>query len=327
MLKQPIRTNHLPMTPEHQRIRQICDVLASTALQLGKLRSFGLEEEPEVRPFPPKLESFWGSTREDEHDEMSPETSYWYRAIEPLFEELERLIRMAPRQLCEAVIADPVIGFKAALLHQLRAAYEYDKEITLARAIAGSPAAESQLTRLIEQEAFWALSSELREALRGCRRIVIAGSGPLPLTALSIANELHVPVTAVECDTTAYDLGHKIIALAGYETRIHCVKSRIEQIAYLDHFDAVVGAVLVGVDTESNRHHRSEIANRLVKALAPGAKLVVREPHGLGQLFHPPLDLEPADHYKSEFLLPQCSPSTPYRSGIAVLHRLGAAIT
>ena len=326
MLRQPSQTDDLTVTAKHRRIRELCKLLADTALQLDTLRTPLMPADPSVASLPPKLEAFWGDASAGKDGEASSGTPSWYGAIEPYFEELERLIRMAPPLLCEAVLADPHIAGIAPRLHQVRAAYEYDKETTLAQAIAGSSAGRSHLTALIEREAFWAYSSELRAALRGCRRIAVAGSGPLPLTALSIAKELGVSVTAVECDETAYDLGRDIVAMGGYADHVRCVEARIEELDCLKVFDAIVAAVLVGVDMgNERRHHRGALAEQLVSALAPEARLVVREPHGLGRLFHPPLNVDSSDRVEAELLLPPRSPETPYRSGIAVLHRAGAA--
>ena len=328
MLKHTPRTNASHLSAQHQRIRELCAVLAETALQLDHQRRSSPRESIRVGSSAPRLESFWGSAAPQCNDDASPQRLFWYHAIEPAFEELEQLVRVAPPPLCEAVLADPTIATKLPMLHQVRAAYEYDKEMVLAQAIVEASAGSSYLTRLLEQEAFWAFSPELRRALHGCRRIVVAGSGPLPLTALSIAQVLGVSVTTVECDETAFDVGRNVIALAGCSDHINCILAYIEDLENLDRFDAVVGAVLLGVDMGADRrHHRAALAQQVIRALLPGAKLIVREPHGLGQLFHPHLDLQTGDRFEAEMMLPRRSLSTPYRSGIAVLRRTEETIT
>jgi hypothetical protein len=250
-----------------------------------------------------------------------------YPAIEPLYRELEGCIQAAGPELIGRAAADPRLRAAAPDLHRLRAAYEYDKEAARARAILDGPGGPARLARFLDDEAYWALGPELRAALSGRRHVLVAGSGSLPLTALGIVSELGARVTAVECDAEAFALGRRVIEHAGYGDRISGIEADLAELAPLDAYDAIVGAVLLGVDGRAGaRNCKSEIAEQLLARLRPNTSLILRDPHGLGQLLYAPLNLTACSDIEVTRHVPESGPGVPYRSALVVARRLGLEI-
>ena len=247
-----------------------------------------------------------------------------YPTIDPLCRDLEESIQAADTDLIGHVTADPRILALEPALHRLRATYEYDKEAARARAILEGPGGRARLTSFLEDEAYWALGPELHAALAGRRHVLVAGSGPLPLTALAIAAELGLRVTAVERDAEAFELGRRVIELAGYGDTVASLQADLADLEPLDAYDAIVGAVLLGVEGRDGRRNcKSEIAGRVLARLRPNACLILRDPHGLGRLFYPPLNLTACGDIAVTRHEPQAGPGVPYRSALVVARRLG----
>ena len=111
-----------------------------------------------------------------------------YLAVDPFYRELEGYIQAATPDLVGRVFSDLRVRTAESGLHRLRAAYEYDKEVVRARFILDGERGQARLARLLEDESHWALGPELHAALSGRRHVLIAGSGPLPLTTRSLTS-------------------------------------------------------------------------------------------------------------------------------------------
>jgi nicotianamine synthase len=220
------------------------------------------------------------------------------------------------------VFTDDAIRSLAPAIHRVRAAYERDKELVQARNLVESADAASRLKSIIERESYWAMGSELRQALAGTRHVLVAGSGPLPLTALSIGANLDVRVTCVERDAECHDLGHALIALSELGHRIASRKGDILEMDDFDAYDAIVGVVLLGVNVEGEQASaKARIARHIIEYMAPGTRLVLRDPHGLGRLLYPSVMLEESDAVSVVRHVPEVGPTRPYRSGLVVAER------
>lgn len=306
----------------YERIFQLCEELAVVARDLRQVRT-----TPARTPSLPigtdaDLESFWGSENERPSRAASSVPDRWYESIEPIFRELELLVRTATDDVHGQVLADTKIMASLPRLHQIRAAYEYDKEMSLALALLASHKGAAQLSGLLDRESFWAFSADMRLELDDCDSIAVVGSGPLPLTALSILREKDIQMTCFERDPFAFEVGQKVIGLSGIADHVQCVE--VDALSFQDYsaFDAVIAAVLVGVDMEDTTCHiRGKIAEHLTIGMRLGARFIVREPHGLGLLFHPPLGLEPSSYFDYRIHLPTKASNEPYRSAVAVLQR------
>jgi nicotianamine synthase len=248
--------------------------------------------------------------------------SYWFDDIEPVYGELDELIRYATTELHESVLSDERVRALAPANHRVRAAYERDKELIQARNLVRAGDGRARLQRTIEHETYWALGEELRSALDGSRRIMVVGSGPLPLTALCIGSTLDVGVTCVERDAECHDLGRQLIAMSGLEERFESINADILDLTEFEGYDAIVGVVLLGVSTGGQQEStKATIAHHIIDRMSPGMRMVLRDPHGLGKLLYPSVDLAPSNHVDVTRHVPKVGPSHPYRSGLVVAER------
>ena len=247
-----------------------------------------------------------------------------YLAVEPFYQELEGYIQAATPDLIGRVFSDLRVLTAESGLHRLRAAYEYDKEVVRARAMLDGRGGPARLARFLDDESYWALGPELRSALSGRRHVLVAGSGPLPLTALCVASELGVQVTVVECDAEAFELSRRVIEHSGYGDTIAGIEADLVDLEHLDTYDAIVGTVLLGVDGRHGRLNcKSEIVDHVLARMRPNASLILRDPHGLGRLLYPPLKLTASNDIEVTRHVPETGPGVPYRSGLVVARRRG----
>ncbi len=246
----------------------------------------------------------------------------WHLALEPQYRALERLMQGASPELRERLFRDARIRAAEAGLQRLRAAYEFAKEMARARAILDSPQPAARLAGFMAEELHWALGPELRAALQDCRRVLVAGSGPLPLTALAIAAETDAAVTAQERDPEAFALAGDVIALAGFGDRVDGLQVDLVDLENLERYDAIVGAVLLGVEPQGTPFDsKAALLRSVVARIGPATKLILREPHGIGRLFYPPADFGEDGDLALSRHAPDSGPEVPYRSGLIVLCR------
>ncbi len=248
--------------------------------------------------------------------------SYWFDDIEAVYGELDGLIRYASNDLCERVFSDDGIAALTPGIHRLRAAYERDKELIRARNLVQARDGRARLKCTIEKETYWALGQELRSALANRRNILVAGSGPLPLTALCIGVTLGARVTCLERDTECHDLGRQLIAMSGHGDSFETVNADVLDLQDFDQYDTIVGVVLLGVDTGGGRgSSKATIARHIIAHMSPGTRMVLRDPHGLGKLLYPSVELGASADVEVTRHVPEIGPTRPYRSGLVVAER------
>ncbi|RUS24114.1 Nicotianamine synthase [Jimgerdemannia flammicorona] len=124
-------------------------------------------------------------------------------------------------------------------------------------------------------------------------QVAFLGSGPLPLTALILAQD-HLPTTrfrAIDMDAAANELAQHLLARLnpGIGRRVHIITADAADVTdTLAECDVVFLAALVGLDREAKR----AIVAHLAAYMRPGALLVVRSAHGMRQLLYPVVDDE-----------------------------------
>ena len=308
------------MSDAFNRILELSTVLADCAKDMDALRAahpIGPATDPCAHGNAP----LWGGTVGAQAPTING-ASYWFDDIEPVYTELDQLIRYAPVELHERVFSDDRVRALAAGNHRIRAAYERDKELIQARNLVQADDGRTRMQRTIEHETYWALGEELRMALANSRRVLVAGSGPLPLTALCIGSALDVHVTCVERDTECHMLGRQLISLSGQENHFECMNADIRDVTNFEGYDAIVGVVLLGVGTDaSEASTKTTIARHIITHMSPGTRMVLRDPHGLGKLLYPSVDLHESAGLSVTRHVPEVGPSHPYRSGLVVAER------
>jgi hypothetical protein len=118
-----------------------------------------------------------------------------------------------------------------------------------------------------------------RTDLRSCRRLVMVGSGPLPVTLLHILERTRIPrLVAVDAS------GEAIAAFDGL--RRHFGWNRIEGVCCDSTEFDYCGADAVYLANLLSR--KRTILERVARELAPGATVILRDPVGVGELLAEP---------------------------------------
>jgi nicotianamine synthase len=117
-------------------------------------------------------------------------------------------------------------------------------------------------------------------------RVVFLGAGPLPLSALLVAEALgtSVAVDAVDCDPVALDAGRRVAAALGWEG----VRFLLGDALTLDvsGYDLVMVAALVGATPAA----KEVVLQRLAGAMRPGSLLLARSARAARTLLYPPIE-------------------------------------
>ena len=308
------------MSDALNRILALCTTLGACAQTMDASRAahpVGATTQPGADGDGP----LWGGTVGAGASKVNG-ASYWFDDIEPVYSELDELIRYATAQLHESILSDDRVRALAPANHRVRAAYERDKELIQARNLVQAADGRARLQRTIEHETYWALGQELRDAIDGSRRIMVVGSGPLPLTALCIGATLDVRVTCVERDAECHDLARQLITMSGLDEKFESINADILDLTEFDGYDAIVGVVLLGVSTGGQQEStKATIAHHIIDRMSPGMRMVLRDPHGLGKLLYPSVDLASSAQVDGTRHVPRIGPSHPYRSGLVVAER------
>jgi len=301
------------MSEDFEKITELCGALAFYANRLDGLRNSAATGCGEINGSTYLVDAAGANT-------ITP----WYRLVEPIYAELDAHVRGGTGDLCDRVFGDTLIQDIEARLHRLRACYELDKEILEAKAILDGANPGEALTRMTARQSYWTLTPDVRRVLAGCRNVAVIGSGPLPLTALAVAEDLGCRVTCIERDPSAFDLGTRLIAMTRHRDLIETVCADVDDMAVMTDFDAVFASVLLGVSVDAVDHSgKSEIVSRLMARAGAGTPLILRDPYGLGRLFYPPMDMSRVPALEIARLDPETGPDLPYRSSFLVIRSGG----
>lgn len=297
------------MTCNLETIRTICRVLVFYADRLGRLRA-----SVEHAQNGPAAATYLSAARGSSDDFP------WYRVIEPIYEELDHYLRRTNQADCAALFEDRWILANEAKLHRLRACYEFDKEFDQARAVLRAANPTAAVSELIEDQLFWTLTPELCEMLAGSSRVAVLGSGPLPLTALALASTLGLHVTSIDRDGAAVGMASRLIEISGYGALIDTVEGGIDEIVLREPFDAIIGAVLIGVGVEDDTMVcKGKLVEEILALSRQDIPLAIRDPHALGRLYYPAAGLSRSTGLDIRRFDPETGPGLPYRSSMLLI--------
>lgn len=295
-------------------IRDLTRVLAFYSRRLELLRPLAdneIADEPLTRGY------LSGDSAEMAYRSIAP----WYSLVEPLYAEIEASMQKASFEEKTAVLSDPEILELLPANHRIRAAYELDKEVQEAEHMLDETDPQKALSDIIEHQSYWILTEPVLEALSGAKRVAVIGSGPLPLTAIAVAERTNAEVTCYERDTVAYDLGDKIIELSKARDKITSLCESAVPGPDMAGFDAILCAVLLGVSVEDEHHHtKKELLTGFAQAMGSNGKVILRDPYQLGALFYPKAGIEEELSLQSRRFDPDMKPGDPYRSSFLILN-------
>ncbi|MGH3777983.1 MAG: nicotianamine synthase family protein [Pseudonocardiaceae bacterium] len=132
------------------------------------------------------------------------------------------------------------------------------------------------------------IHSVLALTSRTPKRLLFAGSGPVPITSVLFAHRFQLTVDNLEVDTEAFELGRHLVQQLGKAESMGFIHCDLRDFIGLEPYDVVCLAALVGLSPEEKR----EITAHLSRHMRPDALLLVRSAHGLRSLIYPPVSVE-----------------------------------
>lgn len=245
----------------------------------------------------------------------------WYQQFDAPYALLEDYAAWTSPALCGAVLSDPDLVRRLPELYALRAAYEADLEWDKAAQAVAGPNPRSVIRDQVDHK-IASLPEAFFEALASKRSILMAGSGPLPTTAMALADRLELPIVCLDQDGRANRLGQAYASAGGYSDRISFITADLAEFDDAGRFDAIVGAFLIGVGTApAPASARSDVVRTLLSRIATNATVLLRTPQGLGALVYPPLRFAAADAVRQSLYPAMPGARQPYDSTFAILQR------
>lgn len=116
------------------------------------------------------------------------------------------------------------------------------------------------------------------------KRCLFVGGGPLPLTALMLADRYGVQVSVLEKDKDAYTLSFQVMKALGFEKKVEIIFSDASTFDEYHHFDCIYLAALVG-DTEKEKE---QTFSSLYKKSTVGTLLLLRSSFGARTMLYMP---------------------------------------
>ncbi|MFJ2758032.1 nicotianamine synthase family protein [Nocardioides sp. NPDC087217] len=222
------------------------------------------------------------STLDDLLDQPSLEPGI---VVDALFNRLVTAVLSVPEPEAEAVLAALPPSRSPALFRSVASAGEHALERVWADRIALSPDPASAFARFPYRENYRLLVKMELEAVRRQgtvpRHVLLLGSGPLPLTALCLADQ-GIAVHCVDHDAEAIRLSSAAFGRLGAVgvTFEHAEASA----ATPPHpVDVVLLAGLVGSDDAA----KAEVLGEAATSLVPGGLVLARSARGLRTLLYP----------------------------------------
>ena len=118
------------------------------------------------------------------------------------------------------------------------------------------------------------------------RKTILIGGGPIPLTAIVLAQKYGVPSVVLDSDAEAINLSEKIIAGLGLQRQITCIHSSGENCKVYHEYSLIFVATLAGIDSEDKQRIFAAIKSQS----APDTYILTRSSHGAKKLLYLPID-------------------------------------
>lgn len=214
--------------------------------------------------------------------------------VTSLFADVVSLcISRQPEAVVDQALRDPRIVELRPRFCRLCADHIFREERAWSRRISASPDPWAELlncpnycnyVQLCDVE----IHSVLALTGRTPKRLLFAGSGPVPITSVLFVNGFQLAVDNLEVDREAFNLGRHLVHQLGKAGSMGFIHSDLRDFTDLKVYDVVCLAALVGLSPEEKR----EFTAHLSRHMRSDALLLVRSAHGLRSLIYPPIDVE-----------------------------------
>jgi len=154
---------------------------------------------------------------------------------------------------------------------------------------------EANYRRLVELE----VHSLLGLGYGGIRAAAFVGAGPLPLSAILLAERHGWVVNSIEREAEAHGLAVKVVDRLGLDQALRFHHCDVLDFGGLRRFDVVFLAALVGRD----RVEKRRLFAHLAAGMRPGAVLLARTADQLRTMLYPRIRLEDLSGFSPKLLL------------------------
>jgi nicotianamine synthase len=202
----------------------------------------------------------------------------------------------------DELFADPRVRAILPELRRYSAAGEYQRELFWSRAIVSSRDPVSSFRDVPYHDNYRRLLAfEVGGVVAAVnphpRRVLMIGSGPMPVTLIHLAEMLETDVVGIDVNAEACDEGRALCRALGVQAPIH--QCDVLDFEDFGDFDFVLLAASVGLERDA----RLKILARLAGTMSPDAALVVRTAHGTRRLMFPQIDPEDLDGFECQYLV------------------------
>lgn len=215
---------------------------------------------------------------------------------EVLFTELDEMLWDASNDEINETIE--LLQPNHELLLRIRAEYEHNREMELARQIITTQDYWTPV-RSFRSTNWYNKAHEFENSiLNACKRILLVGSGPFPTSAFSFMSNLGATVTGVERDKEACIVSRQIANIARRDFEI--INQDALEITDFSNYDCVVVGCVVGI----SEAEKKAIVHHYTTHVPRNVTLVFRTAIGPGRLIYPTVHALWLDGISRQFTAP-----------------------
>jgi nicotianamine synthase len=216
------------------------------------------------------------------HQDLTPREE-----INNLFSSLVDIVISTPKDLSAQLLSTPEIQTIQQDLLSICSKGEYELELAYAKKIRESHVPYETLAEFPYIENYKNLTAMEVEHLQphtsDAHRILFIGGGPLPLSAILMAQIHNIQVDILDKDEAACSVSKDVLQALGLEDRIRVIHGDISHTKTLDTYTAIILAALAG----ESRQEKDEIIQHIAKHTHKGTCLILRSVQDLGKLLYP----------------------------------------
>lgn len=210
-------------------------------------------------------------------------------AVNRTFTELVGTTRYFDLPMAEKILHSREIDSIRPDLQRICSTGEFLLEKTWAEKIAASARPKAALKKFpyyANYEKLVAFEAEAFAHVAPPRKILFIGSGPLPLSAIILAQRFQAEVDCIDIDASAVAISRELVKKTGLAGSVRIDKADVMEFNDFGSYDAVILAALVG----GTRTEKNAIIGHIRNGLRPGSLLLLRSARALRTLLYPEVD-------------------------------------
>lgn len=118
------------------------------------------------------------------------------------------------------------------------------------------------------------------------KKVLFVGGGPLPLTAIILANKYNILCEVLERDELSFLKSTTLIKSLGLENKVKIIKTTAEKHNSYGKYDLIYLAALVG----ENEKSKNKMINHIYKEISKNSLFLCRSSHGSRKIIYTPIN-------------------------------------